>query len=109
MPDVTLHRTTTRGLLEALDELTLLTPQQQTIFAIIANRRGAIVPRSDIVEELYAGRADGGALNTRLVINGAVCQMRKLGYPIVTYHWRGLRYEPDRSGAPARRKARRAA
>lgn len=99
-----LHCTTIGGLLSALAKLDELQPQQRAVLGTLASRRGGIVSRDTIVDEMYADREDGGPLNTRDVIAVRTSQLRKLGFAIVTHHSRGLSYSPDWTVARRRRR-----
>lgn len=107
MPDVTVHRISTRNLRNALDKLRELPPQQRELLNILASRRGGIVSRETIADELYADREDGGPEYANKVIGTLVHGLRKRGFPIVTHCTRGLSYRVDWS-EPVR-KARRVA
>lgn len=104
-----LHCTTIGGLLSALDKLERLTRQQRKLLSVLTSRRGYIVSRDTIIDQLYADREDGGPDNPGNVISVVVASLRRAGFPIITHHSRGLQYAPEWIAKPTKRKARRAA
>lgn len=61
----------------------------ETVASVLSGRRGAIVARHEIVDEIWGECASGGPLSAKAMIGLYVALLRARGLPIATFRARG--------------------
>jgi DNA-binding response OmpR family regulator len=76
-----------KALLRVLDRP--LRPPIEKVAGVLSSRRGAIVPRDDIISEIWDECASGGPLSADALVGLYVAVLRRAGLPITTFRARG--------------------
>ena len=90
----------TKALLRLLDRP--LGPSLERLAGALAARRGAIVSRHEIADEIWGEQSSGGPISADQMIDFYVVLLRRAGLPIVAIRTRGYCVGVDGSGETRR-------